>query len=208
LQETESVLSSDCVMEWLCGCCGRGDSEAGRKVAVGREAKMDEKWKGEEVVVEGEGYVISGQGTVLGEAPLVQGKTYFEVTVKKMGLFGVGLASRNVDLSQGMGVDEYSWAFVSDKQLVHNRESDAVLGDFAVDDGDVVGCAYDHTALSFYYNGRKMEQCYYTVRGRVFPAVCVSQGAILHVNLGQRPFQFPPPPNLGFQGVMFETSLI
>ena len=53
---------------------------------------MDEKWKGDDVEVVGDGYTISGQGTVLGEAPLVQGKTYFEVTVKKVGLFGVGLA--------------------------------------------------------------------------------------------------------------------
>lgn len=195
-------------MEWLCCCCGRTDSHTAKRVAVGREAKMDEKWKGEEVVIEGEGYVVTGQGTVLGEAPLVQGKTYFEVTVKKVGLFGVGLASRNVDLSHALGVDESSWSFRSDLSLVHNKETDQVLADFAIDVDDVIGCTYDHTALCFYFNGRKMEQCYYTVRGRVFPAVCVSHGTALEVNLGQKPFKFPPPPNLGFQGVMFETSLI
>lgn len=55
------------------------------------------------VIVKG-GLRVCGAGTALGNAPLVQSKSYFEVKVQQAGVWSVGLATRQTDLSLTQGI--------------------------------------------------------------------------------------------------------
>lgn len=58
-----------------------------------------------------EGQRVCGAGAVLGNAPLVQSKSYFEVKVQQGGMWSVGLATRQTDLSLTVGETFYQlWA--------------------------------------------------------------------------------------------------
>lgn len=58
---------------------------------------------GYEVVIVKGGLRVCGAGTALGNAPLVQSKSYFEVKVQQGGIWSVGLATRQTDLSLTQG---------------------------------------------------------------------------------------------------------
>lgn len=55
------------------------------------------------VIVKG-GHRVCGSGAALGNAPLVQSKSYFEVKVQQGGMWSVGLATRQTDLSLTKGL--------------------------------------------------------------------------------------------------------
>ncbi|KAL4705005.1 hypothetical protein ACJJTC_009793 [Scirpophaga incertulas] len=71
-------------------------------------------------------------------------------------------------------------------------------------EGDTIGVAYDHVELNFYLNGKNMEIPVRNVKGTVFPALYVDDGAILDINLDN--FLYPPPP--GYEKIMVEQSLL
>jgi SPRY domain len=71
-------------------------------------------------------------------------------------------------------------------------------------EGDIVGVAYDHVELNFYLNGKNLEVPVLNVRGQVYPAVYVDDGAILDIVLTK--FTYSPPP--GFSRIMIEQSLL
>lgn len=58
---------------------------------------------GYEVVIVKGGQRVCGAGAALGNAPLVQSKSYFEVKVQQGGSWAVGLATRQTDLSLTQG---------------------------------------------------------------------------------------------------------
>lgn len=86
------------------------------------------------------------------------------------------------------------------------REENGVLTSAAVMpvEGDTIGVAYDHVDLNFYLNGKSMEVPVRSVRGTVYPALYVDDGAILDINLDN--FLYPPPP--GYEKIMVEQSLL
>lgn len=59
---------------------------------------------GYEVVIVKGGRRVCGSGIALGNAPLVQSKSYFEVKIQQGGIWAVGLATRqtNLNLTQGI----------------------------------------------------------------------------------------------------------
>lgn len=50
------------------------------------------------------GHRVCGAGAALGNAPLVQSKSYFEVKIQQGGTWSVGLATRQTDLSLTKGL--------------------------------------------------------------------------------------------------------
>lgn len=58
---------------------------------------------GYEVVIVKGGQRVCGAGAALGNAPLVQSKSYFEVKIQQGGSWSVGLATRQTDLSLTQG---------------------------------------------------------------------------------------------------------
>ncbi|XP_049887161.1 SPRY domain-containing protein 7 [Pectinophora gossypiella] len=71
-------------------------------------------------------------------------------------------------------------------------------------EGDTIGVAYDHVDLNFFLNGKNMEIPVRNIRGTVYPALYVDDGAILDVILEN--FLYPPPS--GFEKIMVEQSLL
>lgn len=50
------------------------------------------------------GQRVCGAGAALGNAPLVQSKSYFEVKIQQSGSWSIGLATRQTDLSRTQGM--------------------------------------------------------------------------------------------------------
>lgn len=152
---------------------------------------------GYEVVIVKGGHRVCGSGAALGNAPLVQSKSYFEVKIQQGGGWSVGLATRQTDLSltkglQGFniickciivwvlgGMDEFSWTLSHDGVINHNTEELYKMGNTDVQskpqqipqEGDVIGISYDHIQLKFYVNGEEVEYAVTNVKGTVYPAL-------------------------------------
>jgi len=165
---------------------------------------LDNGYLGTEVVLVKNGVRICGKGGALGSAPLVQTKSYFEVKVQQEGAWAVGVATRNTNLEQGpLGLDPTSWVMKSTGDLVFN---DMTVGrlDQGVEEGDIIGVSFDHIELCFYVNGTKTKISFSNVRGTVYPALYVDEGAVLDVVFDS--FSHSPPP--GFDRIMKEKSLL
>lgn len=120
------------------------------------------------MVIIKDGVRACGSGGVLGNAPLVQSKSYFEVKLQQSGklftgllnvsydtfkylrayvffgefsgIWGVGLATRNSDLNAAPGGnDSESWVFCYDGVLKHNKKELQSLTKRATE-GDVIVC--------------------------------------------------------------------
>uniref|UniRef100_A0A914WGG8 SPRY domain-containing protein n=1 Tax=Plectus sambesii TaxID=2011161 RepID=A0A914WGG8_9BILA len=76
--------------------------------------------------------------------------------------------------------------------------------DTAVEEGDVIGIAYDHVDLSFYKNGEPLHVALSGVKSQVYPVVYVDDGAILDVQFSS--FWFTPPK--GFEEIMVEQTIL
>ncbi|EDW13753.1 SPRY domain-containing protein 7 [Drosophila mojavensis] len=73
------------------------------------------------------------------------------------------------------------------------------------DEGDILGVAFDHVELNFYFNGKNLEVPFINVRGpALFPVIYVGNGAILDIILDN--FTHGPPP--GFERILLEQSLL
>ncbi|XP_039948137.1 SPRY domain-containing protein 7 [Bactrocera tryoni] len=72
------------------------------------------------------------------------------------------------------------------------------------DEGDIVGVAFDHIELNFYFNGKNLEVPFRNVKGAVYPVIFVGNGAIVDIILDN--FQYGAPP--GFEKIMLEQSLL
>ncbi|XP_059620825.1 SPRY domain-containing protein 7 [Phlebotomus argentipes] len=205
-------------------CCLRnclGDAFATQTVTVRPRENLihlDTTHMGHEVVIVKNGQRVCGSGGVLATAPLVQSKSYFEVKVQQSGHWSVGLATRNTDLNRPRGgLDAESWCLGSDNIIWHGDQEvyrlqekppeaepkEVETGSLPAE-GDTIGVAFDHVELNFYLNGRNLEVPMLNVRGTVYPALFVDDGAVLDILLDN--FSHAPPP--GFEKIMLEQSLL
>ncbi|XP_072935740.1 SPRY domain-containing protein 7 [Epargyreus clarus] len=196
--------------------------------------QLDSLHMGHEVVIVKGGQRVCGSGCTLGNAPLVQNKSYFEVKLQQGGVWAVGLATRDTDLNRVHGgMDKDSWCLNSDgtvrhdnvelyhlspaprdsptKELLvttaspnHNETEVEKVSAVMPGDGDVIGVGYDHVELNFFLNGKNMEIPVRNIKGTVYPAMYVDDGAILDIILDN--FRYPPP--AGYEKIMVEQSLL
>ncbi|CAH0386787.1 unnamed protein product [Bemisia tabaci] len=166
---------------------------------------LDTGYVGHEVVIVKNGIRICGTGGALCTAPLVQNKAYFEVKLQQSGVWAVGVATRNANLNKAPGgEDSESWVLCHDGRQRHNAEDIGVIEAGNAVEGDVIGISYDHEELNFYVNGKNLGCPVLGIKGTVFPALFVDEGAILDLIVDN--FQYPVPP--GYDRIMLEQSLL
>lgn len=157
------------------------------------------------------GHRICGSGGALATAPIHQDKSYFEVKVQQASPeFGIGLVSSKVDLNRiPLGNDNKSWILRSDGSIWHDGKQLYSLTDGRViQEGDVIGVAFDHISLKFLINNVDIG---YSVNGvrqgddtGVYPVLYVDDGAILDASFDS--FAYDPP--IGYSRIMIEQSLL
>ncbi|CAG7716852.1 unnamed protein product [Allacma fusca] len=180
---------------------GQTGSMDGKKKS---DISIDSAYIGHEVVVVKNGMRICGSGGALGIAPLIQTKSYFEVKLQQEGKWGLGLATRNASLDNGpTGNDLDSWILRYTGELYHNGQTIGKI-EPVPQEGDIMGVSFDHIELNFYTNGVKGNISFANVRGTVYPALYVDDGAVLDVVFDG--FAFPPP--IGFDRIMKEKSIL
>ncbi|ALC46500.1 CG7785 [Drosophila busckii] len=234
------------------------------------EVHLDAAHMGPDVILLSHQLRVTGSGGVLATAPLVQSKSYFEVKIQQSGIWSIGLATRQADLTRKWGGGEReSWCLCSDNATRHNDEeyrpvvancqqptksnavtttANGILNNSAAaaagliaiedlqedllmttgvdsnlselnavpglistpqrdfpDEGDIVGVAFDHIELNFYFNGKHLEVPFRNVRApALFPVIYVGNGAILDIILDN--FTHGPPS--GFERILLEQSLL
>ncbi|RZC39922.1 SPRY domain-containing protein 7 [Asbolus verrucosus] len=187
-------------------CCLRGCldgfkfSPTAQHVPRENPIQLDTAFMGYEVVIVKGGQRVCGAGAALGNAPLVQSKSYFEVKVQQGGAWSIG------------GMDEFSWSLCSDHIIRYNKQelykiniSNGTSGEIAgIQEGDIIGVSFDHIQLKFYVNGTEIDYGVTNVKGNVYPALYVDDGAILDIILEN--FNYSPPS--GFEKIMLEQSLL
>ncbi|CAF4113718.1 unnamed protein product, partial [Rotaria magnacalcarata] len=102
------------------------------------EVTLDTSRMGQDVVVVKNGRRLCGTGAAVANAPIVQNKAYFEVKLQTQGNWGIGLATRRVNLSKvPLGYDGEAWIMDQYGQVKHD---DKVLSQFRtnIEEGDVV----------------------------------------------------------------------
>ncbi|CAF1122377.1 unnamed protein product [Rotaria sp. Silwood1] len=169
------------------------------------EVILDTSRMGQDVVVVKNGRRLCGTGAAVANAPIVQNKAYFEVKLQTQGTWGIGLGTRRTNLSKvPLGYDSEAWIMDQYGQVKYDNK---VLSQFRtnIEEGDVIGFAYDHETFRIFVNGTEQEpSCRVTTRGTVFPIFYVDEGAILDIQFST--FYFPPPE--GYDRILLEKSLI
>lgn len=194
----------------LCMPRGGGGAAAGAGPANGGYVVLSPARKGEGVRLGDHGRTASGGGAVLATGPLVQNKSYHEITVVEPGTFAVGCARRGADLSQPLGATGDSWALRSDMANWHDGKSADNTTDGAAEfqAGDVIGVLFDQSVkptLTFFRNGNELSLPIMGIKGEVSAAVSVGDGAFLRANFGVSSFEYGPS---GVEGVLQEQSVI
>ncbi|CAF2728595.1 unnamed protein product [Rotaria sp. Silwood2] len=169
------------------------------------EVTLDTSRMGQDVVVVKNGRRLCGTGAAVANAPIVQNKAYFEVKLQTQGTWGIGLGTRRTNLSKvPLGYDSEAWVMDQYGQVKHDNK---VLSQFrtTIEEGDVIGFAYDHDTFRIFVNGTEQEpSSRVPTRGTVFPIFYVDEGAILDIQFST--FYFPPPE--GYDRILLEKSLI
>jgi len=82
---------------------------------------LDTQFMGDEAIVLKCGTRLCGTGGVLLNVPLIQNKSYFEVKIQQSGQWGIGVGTRDADLSHPpLGRDFFSWVMRSTGDLYHD----------------------------------------------------------------------------------------
>ncbi|CAB0037345.1 unnamed protein product [Trichogramma brassicae] len=165
---------------------------------------LDDEFACQEVVLLKNASRVCGRGGVLGNAPLIQSKSYFEVKILQDGYWSVGIASRSTNLESCGGDDSESWCLDSLGEVKHNKVQIHKLQKESFQEGDIIGVSYDHVELNFYLNGKSLEVPVIGIKGTTFPALHVDNGAILDLIVEN--FVYTPP--MGFDKIMLEQSLL
>lgn len=92
----------------------------------------------------------------------------------------------------------------TENEKIENEKKDVSAAAVMPLEGDTIGVAYDHVELNFFLNGKNMEIPVRNIKGTVYPALYVDDGAILDIILDN--FLYPPPS--GFEKIMVEQSLL
>lgn len=188
----------------MCLGCLRGGEEDDVPMDVMNEIVLDSKHMGIDVVLVKQGSRLCGSGGVLGSAPLVQSKSYFECKVQSLGTWGVGVALHTVGLDTApLGTTVSSWVLRSDGVCIHDNEVVHRL-DCAFEAGDVIGCCYDHVSLRFFLNGRDLDVPMQAKGRALYSCFYVDEGAIMDVAFSKFAMQVPH----GYTQVMVEHSIM
>ncbi|XP_014277266.1 SPRY domain-containing protein 7 [Halyomorpha halys] len=164
---------------------------------------LDNRHMGHDVVILKNGFRICGNGGALCTAPLVQSKSYFEVKIQQGGKWSIGLATRKADFNSSGGKDSESWVLTSNGTLQHNGTVVHSNLDIPTE-GNILGVSYDHIELNFYVNGKALEKPLTAIKGTVYPALFVDDGAVLDLIIDN--FQGTMPS--GFERILIEQSLL
>jgi len=166
---------------------------------------LDTANMGNDVVIVKNGHRICGTGAALANAPIVQNKAYFEVKVQQSGIWGIGLATTNVNLNRiPLGYDSQSWILRNDGKIMHDNQVLYKLPT-APQEGDLIAIAFDHIEARFFINNQPIEFAVNGVKGGdIYPVLYVDDGAILDAAFTT--FTYPPPP--GYDRILVEKSLL
>ena len=150
---------------------------------------LDQKWHGPKVKISS--FSISGTGIALGSSAIHQSRAYYEVVIKGEGKFSVGVSQRQKQLNGQLGGNKKSWG------LQPNAK-------FKVEDIIGVAIDLDTSTLRFFHNGKELEQdSVRGIKGLIYPAVSVSEGAKLECNFSQTFSHDPLKLGLmGFDGII------
>uniref|UniRef100_A0A914H6Z2 dolichyl-P-Glc:Glc1Man9GlcNAc2-PP-dolichol alpha-1,3-glucosyltransferase n=1 Tax=Globodera rostochiensis TaxID=31243 RepID=A0A914H6Z2_GLORO len=187
------MLPSGCFPFRACLDCIQGPSlTATQSYAQLREdmriARLDRNHMGDDVVLLKEDTRICGSGGVLGNVPLLQNKSYFQVHIQQSGTWAVGLGTRKTELSKTPMLAKV-WMLRDDGTIVMDEQSVGKVEE-TIGEGETIGVAFDHVELSFYkgevpiWNGTIK-----SVVGQVFyPCLFVDDNAILDVRFNAAKF--------------------
>lgn len=168
------------------------------------DVMLDPSKSGQDVVIVKNGQRLCGTGSALSNVPIIQNKAYFEVKIQANGFYGIGLATHRVNLNNiPLGQDSEAWVLRNDGYIYTNNKSKFQISQ-KIDEGDVIGVTYDHEILNFYVNGDDMECSITGIRGSVFPAFFVDDGAILDVQFNA--FYHQPP--VGYDRILLEKTIL
>ncbi|OQR68608.1 SPRY domain-containing protein 7-like [Tropilaelaps mercedesae] len=166
---------------------------------------LDTQFMGENAVIVKNGHRLCGSGASLANHPIAQNKAYFEVKLQQGGMWGVGIATRDVDLNNlPLGTDFRSVVLRDDGCVVGAGSIRHRLPQ-QVQEGDVLGVAYDHLELRFFLNGVDLHVASPGIKAEeVYPIVYVDGGAVMETAFSS--FYHQPPP--GYQRILIEQSLL
>jgi len=95
-------------------------------------------YEGHDVVIVKNGRRLCGTGGALSNVPIIQNKAYFEIKIQANGIWGVGLATRKVDLNKiPFGNDTESWVLRNDGSIYFNNLIKYKSPE-TIDEGDVI----------------------------------------------------------------------
>jgi hypothetical protein len=154
-------------------------------------------------LVRASNWSVAGQGVCVANSVLIQTRSHWEMTVAHTGTFCVGVTRRsNEGLEGDLAARPNSWCL-----------SSSALSDGAAriyQPGDVLSVSYDlsgiRAVLSFSLNGVSIDVECAGIRGDVYPAVSVGDGAVLQANFGATPFKYAMPE--GFSTIILSKDLI
>jgi len=124
---------------------------------------------------------------------LIKGKYYYEITCRDAGLSRMGWALASA--SYNIGTDNKSYGFGGTGKKSHRNQFDAYGSAFG--NGNIVGCYLDCDGgkIGWSVNGNYFGDAFTIVQSQKgsawFPAI-VLKNAEVEVNLGLKPFKYPP----------------
>ncbi|KAL5247469.1 hypothetical protein ACHWQZ_G019372 [Mnemiopsis leidyi] len=188
-----------------CFLCQRPSNKGLNNINTISPVCLDSNKIGSETVIVKSGRRICGAGGALADTPLNQDKTYFEIKVQASGIWGVGVASRDVCLDKPpLGSCTNSWLLRHDGTCWHANEPMSTLS-IVPSEGDIIGVTFDHVQLQFYVNGKLADGCVASnLHTLVYPCFYVDDGAIIDVNFEK--FYYEPPQ--GYSCIMKEQDML
>eukprot|EP00124_Ichthyophonus_hoferi_P001374 Ihof_evm8s69 gene=Ihof_evmTU8s69 len=156
-----------CGLCW--GCVASEEDKENMRMNSLPKVTLDTNYMGSDCVVLKNGLRLCGSGGCLANAPLIQDKSYFEMRIQAAGQWGIGVATRKEDLDRPiLGTSDQAWILQSTGAISHNGQVYTQLTE-SFQEGDIVGCSYDHIELHFYHNGVSLMCPILTVRGEIYP---------------------------------------
>jgi hypothetical protein len=143
--------------------------------------------------------------SIRGSIGVSSGKFYWEVTATTVSgnSPSVGIATAQADLTQFVGYDAYSWAYIFSTGNKTTNNSTTAYGN-TITSGDIVGIALDmdNGKVWFAKNGTWQASgdpaagtnyAYNGLTGTMFADAFAYNQSVLDVNFGQQPFVYTPP---------------
>ncbi|KAK4793442.1 hypothetical protein SAY86_023877 [Trapa natans] len=129
-------------------------------------------------------------------APVKRLLYYFEMHVKDAGVKGkvsIGFTNESFKMSRQPGWEANSCGYHGDDGFLYRGQAKGETFGPTYTTGDVVGGGINYASQEFFFtkNGTVVGTVYKDMKGPLFPTVAVhSQNEEVHVNFGQKPFEF------------------